>query len=122
MLNMEQKVKIFKALGNETRFEIFKNMFTGGYACCIDESKSDDDLMAQATCVTAIADNFNFSLPTISRHLKELKDAGIIKMTKKSNKIYILPNPQIIEELSKCFTELVDNYDETLYQFDNTKQ
>lgn len=39
MLGMEEKIKIFKALGNETRFLIFKNVFTGGYACSIDESK-----------------------------------------------------------------------------------
>ena len=86
MLGMEEKIKIFKALGNETRFLIFKNVFTGGYACSIDESKPKDDIIAQATCVTTIAEHFNFSLPTISRHLKELKDANIIIMTKKSNK------------------------------------
>lgn len=83
MLGMEEKIKIFKALGNETRFLIFKNVFTGGYACSIDESKPKDDIIAQATCVTTIAEHFNFSLPTISRHLKELKDANIIIMTKK---------------------------------------
>ena len=109
MLGMEEKIKIFKALGNETRFLIFKNIFTGGYACSIDESKSKDDIIAQATCVTTIAEHFNFSLPTISRHLKELKDANIIIMTKKSNKIYIEPNLEIIKELSSCFTDLVNN-------------
>ena len=77
MSGMEEKIKIFKALGNETRFLIFKNIFTGGYACSIDESKPKDDIIAQATCVTTIAEHFNFSLPTISRHLKELKDANI---------------------------------------------
>ena len=121
MLDMEQKIKIFKALGNETRFLIFKNIFTGGYACSIDKSKPGDDIIAQATCVTTIADHFNFSLPTISRHLKEMKDANIIKMTKKGNKIYIQPNPEIIQELSKCFTILVENYNDSLFQFDNTK-
>jgi len=121
MLDMEQKIKIFKALGNETRFKIFKNIFTGGYACSIDKNKPKDDIIAQATCVTTIAEHFEFSLPTISRHLKELKDANIIKMTKKSNKIYIEPNPQIIKELSICFTDLVNNYNETSFQFDNTK-
>jgi ArsR family transcriptional regulator len=110
MLDMEQKIKIFKALGNETRFLIFKNIFTGGYACSIDNSKPKDDIIAQATCVTTIAENFNFSLPTISRHLKELKDADIIIMTKIGNKIYIKPNPEIIKELASCFTILVDNY------------
>lgn len=120
MLGMEEKIKIFKALGNETRFLIFKNVFTGGYACSIDESKPKDDIIAQATCVTTIAEHFNFSLPTISRHLKELKDANIIIMTKKSNKIYIEPNPKIIKELSSCFTDLVNNYNQA-FQFDNTK-
>jgi len=43
MLNQEAKVKIFKALGNETRFSIFKNIFTGGYACSIDNTKQDQD-------------------------------------------------------------------------------
>ena len=121
MLDMEQKIKIFKALGNETRFLIFKNVFTGGYACSIDDSKPKDDIIAQATCVTTIAKHFDFALPTISRHLKELKDANIIKMTKKSNKIYIEPNPQIIKDLASCFTLLVDNYKDTAFQFDNTK-
>ncbi len=110
MLNMEQKVKIFKALGNETRFKIFKNIFTGGYACSIDNTKPKDDIIAQATCVTTIAEHFDFALPTISRHLKELRDADIITMTKKSNKIYIEPNLDIVKELSECFTKLVDDY------------
>jgi ArsR family transcriptional regulator len=107
---MEQKVKIFKALGNETRFKIFKNIFTGGYACSIDNTQPKDDIIAQATCVTTIAEHFNFALPTISRHLKELRDADIITMTKKSNKIYIKPNLDIVKELSECFTKLVDDY------------
>jgi len=120
MLDMEQKIKIFKALGNETRFLIFKNVFTGGYACSINNDKSKNDIIAQATCVATIAKHFDFSLPTISRHLKELKDANIIIMTKKSNKIYIEPNPKIIDELSSCFTTLVKNYSHNKYQFDNT--
>ena len=120
MLDMKQKIKIFKALGNETRFKIFKNVFTGGYACSIDKSKPSEDIIAQATCVSTIAEHFDFALPTISRHLKELKDADIIIMTKISNKIYIKPNPQIIEELAECFTTLVENYNDSEYQFDNT--
>jgi ArsR family transcriptional regulator len=109
-INIDKKIKIFKALGNETRFKIFKNVFTGGYTCSIDTTKPPEDIIAQATCVTTIAAHFDFSLPTISRHLKELKDAEIIIMTKKGNKIYIEPNPEIIKELSECFTKLVENY------------
>ena len=119
---MQKKIKIFKALGHETRFMIFKNVFTGGYACSIDETKPKDDLIAQATCVTSIAEQFDFALPTISRHLKELKDAEIIIMKKVKNKIYIEPNIETMKEISECFSTLVEEFTEVVsYQFDNTK-
>lgn len=122
MLNMEDKIKIFKALGNETRFKIFKNIFTGAYACSIDTAQAKDDIIAQATCVTSIAEHFDFSLPTISRHLKEMKDAKIITMTKNKNKIYIEPNIETMREIAGCFGTLISEYEAgVIYQFDNTK-
>ncbi len=122
MLNMEDKIKIFKALGNKTRFKIFKNIFTGGYACSIDDTQPEDDIIAQATCVTSIAEQFNFALPTISRHLKEMKDAKIIRMTKIKNKIYIEPNIETMKEIAECFNTLVKKYESgVVYQYDNTK-
>jgi ArsR family transcriptional regulator len=122
MLNMNDKTKIFKALGNETRFKIFKNMFTGGYACSVDDEQPKDDIIAQATCVTTIAEHFDFALPTISRHLKELKDAQVITMTKSKNKIYIEPNIETIKEMSECLTKIVKDYEAgVVYQYDNTK-
>jgi len=121
MLNMEDKIKIFKALGNETRFKIFKNIFTGGYTCSLDDKQATDDMIAQATCVTSIAEHFDFALPTISRHLKELKDAKIIIMRKNKNKIYIEPNIETMREISGCFETLVEEYEKgVLFQFDNT--
>ncbi|WP_309498873.1 metalloregulator ArsR/SmtB family transcription factor [Sulfurovum sp.] len=121
MLDMNNKIKIFKALGNETRFKIFKNIFTGGYACSIDEKQPKDDIIAQATCVTSIAEHFDFALPTISRHLKELKDAQIITMTKSKNKIYIEPNIETMKEIAECFKVLVEDYEKGIvFQFDNT--
>jgi len=118
---MDEKIKIFKALGNETRFLIFKNIFTGGYACSIDNTKPKDDIIAQATCVTSIAENFDFALPTISRHLKEMKDAKIITMKKVKNKIYIEPNIETMKEIAECFHIVVDEYEKgVVYQYDNT--
>ena len=122
MLDMQDKINIFKALGNETRFKIFKNIFTGGYACSIDNTKPKEDIIAQATCVTSIAEHFDFALPTISRHLKEMKDAKIITMTKIKNKIYIEPNVETMKEIAGCFGTLIKEYEEgIIYQYDNTK-
>jgi len=111
MLDMAQKIKIFKALGNETRFLIFKNIFTGGYTCSIDKKDPSIETNAHTTCVSTIAEHFNFSLPTISKHLKELREANIVSMEKKGNKIYIEPNIETVRELGGCFTTLVDNFE-----------
>jgi ArsR family transcriptional regulator len=112
MLDMHQKIKIFKALGNETRFLIFKNIFTGGYTCSIDKKDPKVKVSPHATCVSTIAEHFEFSLPTISKHLKELREANIVTMEKKGNKIYIEPNIETVRELGGCFTTLVNNFEE----------
>jgi len=112
MLDMHQKIKIFKALGNETRFLIFKNVFTGGYTCSLDKKDPQVKVSPHATCVSTIAEHFDFSLPTISKHLKELREANIITMEKKGNKIYIEPNIETVRELGGCFTTLVENFEE----------
>lgn len=112
MLDMQAKIKIFKALGNETRFLIFKNVFTGGYTCSIDKKDPNVKVSAHATCVSTIAEHFDFSLPTISKHLKELREAQIITMEKKGNKIYIEPNIEIVRELGGCFTTLTENFEQ----------
>ena len=111
MLDMQQKIKIFKALGNETRFLIFKNVFTGGYTCSLDKKDPKVKVSPHANYVSTIAEHFDFSLPTISKHLKELREAGIITMEKKSNKIYIEPNIETIRELGSCFDALVKNFE-----------
>ena len=111
MLDMKQKIIIFKALGNETRFLIFKNVFTGGYTCSIDKKNPKVKVSPHATCVSTIAEHFEFSLPTISKHLKELREADIITMEKKGNKIYIEPNIETIRELGGCFSTLVENFE-----------
>ncbi|MGE0738426.1 ArsR/SmtB family transcription factor [Sulfurimonas sp.] len=120
MLDMQQKIKIFKALGNETRFLIFKNVFTGGYVCSIDDKKPKTKINPHATCVTTIAEHFEFSLPTISKHLQLLREAGVIKMQKKANKIYIEPNIETIKELGGCFTTLVENFEKNRELFFDT--
>ena len=111
MLDMQQKIKIFKALGNETRFLIFKNVFRGGYTCSIDKKDPKVKVSPHATCVSTIAEHFDFALPTISKHLKELREANIITMEKKGNKIYIEPNIETIRELGGCFDTLVENFE-----------
>ena len=107
MLTIEEKVKAFKALGHKTRFEIFINILKAPYVCGINNKAKEDDIIAQATCVGVIADKFNYSLPTISRHIKELKEAKLINMYKEGNRIFLEPNMEVVKELADCFNSIV---------------
>jgi len=70
MLNMEEKIKVFKALDNKTRFEIFKNVLNAPYICGINTKVSSDDIIVQATYIGTIVSEFNYSLPIISRNFR----------------------------------------------------
>lgn len=109
MLDMDQKVEIFKALGNKTRFMMFKAIFTKSVTCSIDKDKPYDEAEAESLCVTTLASLFDYSLPTISNHLKQLRRAGLVAMEKRGNKIYIEANVDVVKELSVCFGELASN-------------
>jgi len=106
MLEKEGTVKIFKALGNKTRLMILENILDMPYVCAINEHTTSKDIIKQAACVGTIASEFHYSLPTISRHLKELKDAKIINMTKRANKIYVEPNYETLGEIREYFLAL----------------
>lgn len=105
-MTLEEKAKIFKALGNETRLQIFHNVLNTPYVCSVNQKTRSDDIIKQATCVGTIASEFNFSLPAISRHLKELKDAKLIVMNKIANKIYVEPNFETINLIADCIAEM----------------
>ena len=103
----EQKTiaRFAKAMGNPIRLYVLELL--SNQSCCY-----SGDL----TEVLPIAKS------TLSQHLKELKDAQIITMTKSKNKIYIEPNIETMKEIAECFSVLVEEYEKgTVFQFDNTK-
>ncbi|NYT04663.1 MAG: winged helix-turn-helix transcriptional regulator [Candidatus Methanofastidiosa archaeon] len=79
---MDSQVEIFKALGDETRLRIVRCLLTQEYCAC----------------------EFTFDIhkdqTTISRHLKTLVDAGILKSEKKGrNIIYSIKDKATIDML-----------------------
>jgi ArsR family transcriptional regulator len=114
MLSAEDKVKIFKALGNDTRFKIFQNLFSAQYACSLDHKNLDDEMLESAICITDVSKDFDLAQPTISRHLQEMKSANVITMTKIKNKTYIEPNLKVMKLIDGCFTDLIINYENGL--------
>lgn len=89
-MNTRQLARIFTALSNENRLEIMKSILT-----C-----SRKDFEREPFCLMAtIRNNLCIGAPTISHHLKELEDAGLI-ITEKNGKFLIARgNDKVLEEL-----------------------
>src|SRR3954466_2234587 len=60
-------VAVYRALGDATRLEVFRLIAA----------------QPGPICVCDIVDRFNVSQPTISHHLKALRDAGLVKVSRR---------------------------------------
>ena len=74
-MNFKELAKIFKALSNENRLDIYLEILKSS-------EKSFEDNYPCECFITEIITKFNIGAPTISHHLKELSNAGLI-MTEK---------------------------------------
>lgn len=69
----------FKALSNETRLAIFEHIRLGRCQTALDKEKRPS--------VCTVASNFDMSLSTISHHIKELRQAGLIHCERRGQTI-----------------------------------
>ena len=86
------KAKIFNALSDSTRLEILEFLRTN------------------ERCVCEIIPHVGLIQPVVSRHLKILKDCGLVKDRKEGNKrLYSITNRRIFEIIDAATLELMDD-------------
>jgi DNA-binding transcriptional ArsR family regulator len=83
--NIKEFAKLFKALSNPNRLEIFMNLVS----CCTPgvtgiQSSMDD---AGCSCVGDLGKDLGIVPSTVSHHIKELHQAGLIHMERRGQKI-----------------------------------
>lgn len=102
-MTQEQLVKIFKALGNENRLKILEAIKNNqmNCACCPEDSKLFEFEEGAICCVDEIVGHFDMAQSTISQHLKELHNAGLLERKKKAQWVYYAINRQTLEELAE---------------------
>ncbi len=76
---------MFKALGDPVRLRLLSLVasHTGGEACVCD-----------------ISGSFDLSQPTISHHLKVLREAGLVDCERRGSWVYYRVNPSVLRRLS----------------------
>jgi ArsR family transcriptional regulator len=84
--------RIFKALSDPVRLEIVKFLRTG------------------EKCVCEIVPYLEIPQPLVSRHLKIMKDSGLVKERKEGNRrVYSVSDPQVFAILDAVTPELIDS-------------
>jgi ArsR family transcriptional regulator len=76
IVEVEKVAKVFKLLGDKTRLSIMG---------LINENEC---------CVCEFVAIFNMSQPSISQHLRKLKDAGLVRESRKNNWIFYSINKE----------------------------
>ena len=92
--------RVFKALGDENRmaiFQLLRERCAGG--CEVSEEGVD-------RTVTEIAKGFDLALSTVSHHLKELRNAGLILCEKRGKQVYCRVNSGLLKDLEAFMREL----------------
>ena len=91
--------RVFKALGDENRlaiFQLLRERCAGG--CEVSEDGID-------RTVSEIAKDFDLALSTVSHHLKELRNAGVILCEKHGKQVYCRVNSALLRDLESFMRE-----------------
>lgn len=97
-LTPRQLARIMKALSNENRLELYLEIARNQVSQFAEEE----------CCIHDIVKKFNLSPPTISHHLKELADAGLIETERRGKYVTATINRQTAASVTR-FLENVEH-------------
>jgi DNA-binding transcriptional ArsR family regulator len=101
-MDTERLVRAFKALSNENRIKILEAIKNSSLQCAChpQQTQPSDGGKTTLCCVDEIVGQFDMAQSTISQHLKELHNAGLLERHKRAQWVYYTVNRRTIEELS----------------------
>ena len=96
--SIEKLSEIFKALSNPNRLKIFLRLVS----CCVPGTVWSFEAR-EGACVGDVAKDLKIVPSTVSHHIKELRQAGLIKMKRSGQKIECWVDPEALKELELFF-------------------
>jgi ArsR family transcriptional regulator len=102
--NIEKFAEMFKALSNPNRLKIFMRLVS----CCIPKvvtNISSSPESENCACIGELGQDLNIVASTMSHHIKELRQAGLIRMERRGQKIECWIDPETLTALQGFFSK-----------------
>lgn len=90
--------EMFKALSNPHRLEIFLTLAT-----CCGPGTSCESLEAMQRCVGELGEGLDIAPSTVSHHIKELRQAGLIRVERRGQNLNCWVEPETLRALERFF-------------------
>jgi ArsR family transcriptional regulator len=98
---IEQLAKMFKALSNPHRLRIFLSLVSS----CSAEVGCQATKEAIRSCVGDLGKDLGLAASTVSHHLKELRQVGLMKVERQGQKVECWISEEKIRELADFFDD-----------------
>ncbi len=95
----------FRALSNPSRLRIFETIRAGHKAAKSPKRCRPDDVPTDSVCVCEINEKMKIGAPTISHHLKELRNAGLVDVLHRGQWSYYTVSKGALSDLKKYFND-----------------
>ena len=89
-MDYEKNIKIYKAIGEINRIKILEMLSSGEKCACV------------------LLENFNFTQPTLSHHMRVLMGCGIVKCRKEGTWIYYSLEETVCNDTIKFLEEILN--------------
>lgn len=99
--DLDRYAAIFKALSNPSRLRIFMRL----RACCSPTRLCQIGEEEANCCVGELSQDLTISPSTVSHHMKELRQAGLILMERKGQKAECTLNQEVLGQLARFFRD-----------------
>ena len=103
---LQRYAAMFAALSNPNRLRMVLE-----YICRNSPGEVNQSMNDVRTCLGIMRDEMELVPSTISHHLKELRQAGLINMERQGKQVACWVDKEVIEELSELFDDLAQKLD-----------
>ena len=105
--DVDQLAEMFAALSNPYRLRIFLRLALG---CQQSKGRDEDAAVPRGTapCVGELGQALDIAPSTVSHHLKELRQAGLIRMDRAGQRVQCLVERSALVELAGFFAQVLE--------------